>query len=222
MDVHKFYAARPMSPEEMRAKQDAKLRQAAEMYEQQFLGEMVKAMRKTVHRGGGVFKPSFGQKIYEEKLDQRYVKAWADHGGIGLADMIYKQLKERMFPDRNMQRPQGPLPLEKSKTNLHMKIDQKPGPLTQVWFRGDATSPLNQPMEVTSPWQGRVVSKSKTPDGWNHLQIAHDNGTLSGLAFQGQILDESPVGVGEHLPEGQKLGVLSLDSPFLRWNISRS
>lgn len=77
------------------AKQDdeTRLREAAQMYEEQFLGEMVKAMRRTIPESD-FMKPSSAEKIFREQLDQQYVEAWADKGGIGLADLIVDQIKE--------------------------------------------------------------------------------------------------------------------------------
>ncbi len=51
---------------------DGKLRDAAKMYEQHFLNEMVKAMRATVHRDGGFIQPNMAENIFSEQLDQQY------------------------------------------------------------------------------------------------------------------------------------------------------
>lgn len=102
-------ALRPkLTREEFQAQQEAKLREGAKMYEQYFLHDMVKAMRKTVTPGFA--QPSYGEKIYREQLDSRYVEAWAKKGGVGMADMIYNQLHERYFPKREV-RPMGARPL---------------------------------------------------------------------------------------------------------------
>jgi Rod binding domain-containing protein len=78
---------------------DTQLKKAAKMYEQQFLGEMMRAMRKTVDHGG-ITKPSMAEKIYEDELQGQYVEKWADSGGNGLADVIYRELKEKIIPSQ--------------------------------------------------------------------------------------------------------------------------
>ena len=74
--------------------QDKKLREVAELYEGQFLREMVKAMRGTVQESGLV-KVSQGEHIYREQLDQNYVDEWSKRGGLGFQEIIYKQLLEK-------------------------------------------------------------------------------------------------------------------------------
>src|SRR4051812_7776266 len=75
-----------------KAGENPRLREAAKLYEEQFLGEMVKAMRKTVSESD-FLKPGMGEKIYRDQLDQQYVENWADQGGIGLADLIVEQFQ---------------------------------------------------------------------------------------------------------------------------------
>ena len=109
-----------MTREQFQAQQEAKLRAGAKMYEQYFLQDMVKAMRRTVTPG--YTQPSYGERIYREQLDTRYVEAWANKGGVGLADVIYNQLHQRYFPKReirplgmrSLRRPPQPLPIESS------------------------------------------------------------------------------------------------------------
>jgi Rod binding domain-containing protein len=76
---------------------DARVDMVAKLYEKQFLREMVKAMRGTTQLSD-LEKPSMGEQIYREQLDQEYVEAWGEHGGIGLADVIYNSLMDRFYP----------------------------------------------------------------------------------------------------------------------------
>jgi hypothetical protein len=79
-------------PESERSKQvKKKIRSVAELYEKQFLRDMVKQMRSTVSFSD-ISKPSFAEGYFSEQLDQEYVEKWGDRGGIGLGDMIYQQL----------------------------------------------------------------------------------------------------------------------------------
>lgn len=60
-------------------------------FEALFIGMMLKSMRGTTGSdkltGGG-----HGEEVYSSLLDQEYAKAIAQHGGIGIADMIERQL----------------------------------------------------------------------------------------------------------------------------------
>ncbi len=76
---------------------DQQLQKAAKMYEQQFLQEMMQAMRKTVVETN---ESSMAEKIYKDQLNDQYVEQWAENGGNGLADMIYKELKEKIIPSQ--------------------------------------------------------------------------------------------------------------------------
>lgn len=76
---------------------DDQLKKASKMYEQQFLKEMMAAMRKTVVSTN---EPSMAEKIYKDELNEQYVEKWADQGGNGLAEQIYKELKEKILPSQ--------------------------------------------------------------------------------------------------------------------------
>ncbi len=82
-------------PAQQPSAQDRQLREAAQMYEQHFLMEMIKAMRSTVDHSGLV-PQSAAESLFQQKLDQEYAEEWAQSGGIGLADMIYQQIKEKI------------------------------------------------------------------------------------------------------------------------------
>jgi Rod binding domain-containing protein len=70
---------------------DPRVLEAARMYEKYFLGQMVKAMRGTVSYSD-LQKPSMGEGIYRDQLDDQYVDSWTNSGGIGLADLIHDEL----------------------------------------------------------------------------------------------------------------------------------
>jgi flagellar protein FlgJ len=83
-----------MPTRKIQSNTDEQIRQAAELYETQFMNEMVKAMRKTVPESE-FMAPSMAQKIYREQLDSQNVEAWVERGGIGLADIIEQQIREK-------------------------------------------------------------------------------------------------------------------------------
>ncbi len=91
---------------------DQQLQKAAKMYEQQFLEEMMNAMKKTVDHSS-VTKPSMAEKIYKDELYTQYAEKWVESGGNGLADMIYKELKEKIIPSQHSRYVSSPVPPKK-------------------------------------------------------------------------------------------------------------
>ena len=79
----------PMSKEELEAK---KLHEACEGFEAMFLSMMYKQMRATVPENELFGKKSNAIKIFEDMRDTELMNSAAKSGGIGLADMMYKQL----------------------------------------------------------------------------------------------------------------------------------
>lgn len=79
---------------------DEQLKTASKMYERQFLDEMMRAMKKTVDHSD-LTKPSMAENIYTDEMYSLYADKWAEQGGNGLADVIYKELKEKILPSQN-------------------------------------------------------------------------------------------------------------------------
>ena len=74
------------------AKEDKALKEACKGFEAMFLNMMYKEMRNTVH-SGGLFQEDNAMKIWKDMRDTELTKQMAEAGGIGLGDMLYKQLK---------------------------------------------------------------------------------------------------------------------------------
>jgi flagellar protein FlgJ len=73
---------------------DEKLRETCEAFESIFLNMMLSTMRKTIPDGELVEK-SNATSTFESMLDEEYSKTMAKAGGIGLADVLYKQLSSK-------------------------------------------------------------------------------------------------------------------------------
>ena len=78
-----------MTAEDIEAK---KLREACEGFEAMFLSMMYKQMRATVPDNELFGKKSNALEIFEDMRDTELMNAAAKSGGIGIADMMYKQL----------------------------------------------------------------------------------------------------------------------------------
>ena len=75
---------------------ETRLRTACEGFESYFLQTMFREMRKTSLNAGGLFAKSGAEEIFEDMLDEERAKAAAKRGGIGLADMVCKQLSKQL------------------------------------------------------------------------------------------------------------------------------
>ncbi|MGL6016297.1 MAG: rod-binding protein, partial [Selenomonadaceae bacterium] len=71
--------------------EDKKLREACRGFEEMFLNLMYSKMRDTVPKDT-LLGESNGQQIMQSMLDEQLTKEMAKAGGVGLADMLYKQL----------------------------------------------------------------------------------------------------------------------------------
>ncbi len=78
-----------MTPEELAY--DKKLREACQGFEAMFLNMMYREMRNTVPENT-LFGDSNADKILHDMLDTEMVNNMAAAGGVGLADVLYKQL----------------------------------------------------------------------------------------------------------------------------------
>ncbi len=198
--------------------QDQQLKDAAEMYEQHFMREMVKAMRQATPEGG-LMETSFGERIYREQLDNQYVENWTKRGGVGLADMIYQSIKERYFPSRpEGPRPSGPLPLQpqNGKGPEFYKLETK-NDTRGAQFRFQGAPQLSpEDRQVTAPFSGRIENVFKAENGWSKMKINHDQGLVSQLTFRGQL---EKVSVGETVEAGETLGLLDSVAPELHWEL---
>jgi Rod binding domain-containing protein len=219
----------PIQPnaEEKAAKLDGQLRDASQMYENYFLNEMVKAMRSTVHRDGGMMKPSFAEKIFEGQLDQQYVDGWAKKGGIGLADMIHQQISERYQAATNQKKGvfslKGSLPIAPKKEphgipatdSMQMKAIP-PGPQSKLEYRFEVPNPSGAPFEAQAPYAGKVVESKTLGEGWNLVKLDHGQGMSSELTFPGSLPE---MGSGIEVEAGQKLGSIDSSRPVLAWKL---
>lgn len=205
---------------------DNRMKDAAKMYEKMFLREMVKAMRNTV-KPGSLTKPSMAENIFKEKLDSQYIESWGDNGGVGLANVIYDQLKERFGNSKGpmMLRPQGPLPIKKGTT---IKVDDSKKQVIPT------QSLLNQPKDiqsfiidmneaagkedavVTMPWDGKIKNIVKNEQGQNLIKIDHENGLTSTLGFSGSV---ESIKSGDEMLAGLKLGQVYGADLALTWDV---
>jgi flagellar protein FlgJ len=74
--------------------EDKQLKEAANQFEALFIYRMLSQMRQTVVKGG-LFEESFGENLFRDMLDHEISQKAAESGQLGLADLIYQQLKKK-------------------------------------------------------------------------------------------------------------------------------
>jgi len=71
-----------------------RLKSAATEFEQIMMEFMVAAMRKNVPESP-LFPHNNGQSIFNEMLDSQYARIMAERGGLGLANLMVRQLADK-------------------------------------------------------------------------------------------------------------------------------
>ncbi len=198
----------------MKQERIPQLEQAAKAYEQMFLNEMVKAMRQATPKAD---ENSMAANIYEDQLYDKYVEQWADQGGVGLSNLIYDQMMERFGSMiRQQQRSKGPIhPDGKEKVNVK-KINESTGAML---FKLIPTAEQKDPIGITLPWDGKVVSSQRMDNSQNVVQVEHDNGLRSTLLFQGAAIAYNP---SQGLAAGERLGIAAPGVNEILWKIGKT
>ncbi len=197
-------------------KLDQKLRKASQMYEEQFLRKMVKAMRNSVSHSE-LTKPSMAENIFREELDDKTVNNWVDRGGVGFGDMIYKDLVEKFYPMLGAKN--GPKQVRP--TNLSDRFQGISRSLTSKANKKQTFNIAMGPKQAGKsylqlPWQGKLEKQFEMPDGQKVALFSHPFGLKSTFVFQGQL---EPGLLNKSLSEGENFAQLSPESQNLTWQI---
>ena len=204
----------PEAPTQQAEKKDPKVWGAAQLYEQQFLREIVKAMRRSVPESELV-PTSMGERIYREQLDDQYVDQWSQKGGVGFADLVYDHIMERFIRPSRMERPQNPIPIEKAKVLKPIETQKGPSSSGRLHLE---LSPQAGARDLVAPWEGEVKGVNRAGSGHTHLVLEHSTGLKSEFLFDGV----SSIGPGKKVHTGERLGLVSPDASSLFWILSRS
>jgi len=195
---------KPVTNSQPNMPRNEKVYEAAKMYEQQFLREMVRAMRSTV-AGSELVPKSMGEKIFSEQLDNEYVEGWSQRGGVGFADLIYNHIMEKYFNSNvPLQRPKGPIPIDQSTGKVKVE-----GNSLQINLK---SKDMTQPQAVISPWGGQIQQVSK--DGTQYGIIRHDNGLESKICYLGLALKSEG-----RVEAGEKIGVKNAGPEEINWYV---
>ena len=72
--------------------QEAKLKDACQQFEGLFLSQILKEMKKSIPKSEE--ESSKDKEMYEELMYDEIAKSMAASGGIGMANILYQQMKE--------------------------------------------------------------------------------------------------------------------------------
>ena len=76
------------------ARDEAKLQEACQQFETLFLNQMLAQMRKSAG-SGGMMGGGQGEEMFQGMLDEERAKSWAQEGGVGLASILFQQMKQQ-------------------------------------------------------------------------------------------------------------------------------
>jgi len=79
----------------IKAKEEKKLQEACKDFEALFINQLMKEMRKTVKKSGFIDGGN-AEKIFQSMLDEKYSETMAESGDLGLGQMMFRQLKNRL------------------------------------------------------------------------------------------------------------------------------
>ena len=77
------------------AKQEKRLWDACIEMESLLVGKMLKEMRKTVHKSGWL-NGGFAEEIFEDMLYDEYAMSLSRNSNLGMAKMLYDELKRKV------------------------------------------------------------------------------------------------------------------------------
>ena len=72
------------------SREEKRLKEACKGFEAIFIHEILKAMRKTIHKSG-LLDGGMQQRIYESMFDQELSRVLSERGGLGIAQMLYEE-----------------------------------------------------------------------------------------------------------------------------------
>lgn len=212
MKVEKQF--KPLSQEQQIQKLDRQLQNASQMYEKHFLREMVKAMRNSVSHSK-LTQPGMAERIYKDQLDDQYVDQWMDQGGTGFADMIYKELINKYYPQLGQKQP--------AKQIRPMNITDRFQGFTKPSTKTESTqsfhiqlAPAKGQSYLKLPWKGKFEGEVDLGNGQKAAMFSHPFGLKSTFVFQGQMKTGL---LNKELSAGENFASLSPDLQSMTWQI---
>jgi Rod binding domain-containing protein len=171
---HKFISAsgQPLPPlgaktswearQERAAKEAARLRQASQMFEAQFVKIMMGEMRRTVSKGG-LIHGGFGEEMFTDVLDQERADVMVKGQGMGISRMLEAQLSQKAYT-RPVQFRMNPEPVPQPSSEDGPAMNPAPA----AWSTGPVFGPAQAlPEEGKNSFAG--PNKTASPM-WQRMQ----------------------------------------------------
>jgi flagellar protein FlgJ len=76
------------------AQDEAKLQEACKQFETLFLTQMFAQMRKSAG-SSGLTGGGQSEEMFQGMLDEERAKNWSQEGGVGLANLLFQQMKQQ-------------------------------------------------------------------------------------------------------------------------------
>lgn len=159
---------------------EKELRKACQDFEAVFISKLWKGMKSTVPKEG--YLHSKQEEQYMSMFDRQFAEKMSQAGGIGLADMIYAQLSEKL---KNT-----------SRTTLSGGVDIKPLEPQPIALNQPTTKgvPLNATDSMTlEDWGGAASAKDAGNISSNGETVSQDRGRNAGVLTDVEVktrLDE--------------------------------
>lgn len=90
--------------------EERRLRSTAHEVESLFISQMLKTMRQASGNVGGPLTGT-GQRVYQEMMDEHLGRTLAKGGGLGLADMLVRDVLRRQGVTKNPSSPPAEQPI---------------------------------------------------------------------------------------------------------------
>jgi peptidoglycan hydrolase FlgJ len=194
---------------------DNKLKGAAELYEKQFLRQMVKAMRDSVSHSA-MTKPGMAENIYREQLDEHYVDGWVEKGGTGFADMVYNELVTKYFPQLGDNKPKHVRPVNLSDRYQGVSRSLTNPESKKHTFNINIGEQKNNSNYLKIPWKAKFEKEFQLSNGEKVAEFSHDNGLKSTFVFKGELKAGL---LNKTLEQGENFALLGPESQSLTWQI---
>jgi Rod binding domain-containing protein len=87
------------TPNNVNAAEKKRLKKACNDFEAMFIANMLKEMRKSIPKSG-FLESSSGSDIYRSMMDQKVAEKIANDKGLGIGEMLFKQLRRYNSQDQ--------------------------------------------------------------------------------------------------------------------------
>ncbi len=178
----KIHAARDSSVESQRSE----LRKVSQEFEAIFITYMLKVMRETIEESG-LTQGGLGKSIYTQLFDQEISLSLAKRGTLGIADMLYRDLIDRVDANDTEENPQI-TPGEKTMPAAPSEYPETKHDDISGTYHDISTMKLPVAAPVSSPFGLRQDPFSRSVKFHRGLDLAAPEGMKVVPALPGKVI----------------------------------